>query len=359
MAKTMKILAINPGSTSTKIALYEDDKELFKTNIEHSADELAKYPNVASQYDMRKDAILAYLKSNNFDPSTLDAIAARGGPIPYLKGGAYRVNDAMTAMLKSKEVPEHASNLAGLIAYEITKPLGKNAYIYDAISADDFADIARISGMPALPRQSLCHVLNMRAVARKTAAEMGKPYSSLNLIVAHLGGGITVSVHRDGKMEDIVSDDEGPFSPERAGRVPCRALIDLCYSGKYDFGTMKKMLRGKGGLVAYLGTSNCIEVEKRIDAGDAQAKLILEAMAYQIAKSIGDLATVVNGKVDAIVLTGGIAYSKLVTGWISDRVSFIAPVKLVPGENELESLALGILRVLRGDEKANEYVVLK
>ena len=357
MAKTMNILAINPGSTSTKIALYQDDKEIFKTNIEHPTDELAKYPNVASQYDMRKEAILATLKANSFDPSALDAIAARGGPIPYLKGGAYRVNEAMTGMLKSREIPEHASNLAGLIAYEITKPLGKNAYIYDAISADDFSDIARISGMPALPRQSLCHVLNMRAVARKTAAELGKRYEALNLIVAHLGGGITVGVHRNGKLEDIVSDDEGPFSPERAGRVPCRALIDLCYSGKHDYQTMKKMLRGKGGLAAYLGTSNVIEVEKRIDAGDAEAKLVLEAMAYQIAKGIGELATVVNGKVDAIVLTGGIAHSKRVSSWISERVSFIAPVKTVPGENELESLALGILRVLRGEENAAEYTV--
>ena len=220
---------------------------------------------------------------------------------------------------------------------------------------DELQDIARISGMPAIGRDSLSHCLNMRAVARKLAAERGKEYSSLSLIVAHLGGGITVSMHHKGCMIDIVSDDEGPFSPERAGRVPCRRLIELCYSGQYNHEIMRKMLRGNGGLVAYLGTNNAQEVEARINKGDRAAALIYQAMAYQIAKAIGELATVVQGKVDGIVLTGGIAHSKMLTGWIAESVGFIAPVSIFPGENELESLALGALRVLRGEEPAHEF----
>jgi butyrate kinase len=356
MSRGKLILAINPGSTSTKLGLFEDEAEVFKASIEHPADRIAEFPTVGSQYAMRKEAVLAFLKGRGVDPSTLDAIAARGGPLPSLSGGAYRVSETMVDWLRNRPLAEHVSNLAGIIAYEIGEGLGVPSFIYDAISADELSDIARISGMPAIPRQSLCHVLNMRAVGRKVALGMGKAYGELNLIVAHLGGGISISMHRRGRMEDIVSDDEGPFSPERAGRVPCRALIDLCYSGAYDHAAMRKMLRGKGGLVAYAGTSDVVEIESRIDAGDAGAELLLEAMAYQVAKGIGELATVVRGQVDAIVLTGGIARSKRVTSWVAERVSFIAPVEIVPGENELESLALGVLRVLRGQEKARAYV---
>ncbi len=351
----MQILAINPGSTSTKIAVYEDEKEQFKINIDHSAAELAPYAKVADQYDMRKSAVLNVLREKNFDITTLDAIVARGGALPPLKGGAYRINEAMTKRLRFNPAAEHASNVAALIAYDLAGELGIPSYIYDAISADELTDIARLSGMPELPRASLCHVLNMRAVARKTAEKLQKRYEEMNLIVVHLGGGITASIHQQGRMVDLVSDDEGPFSPERAGGVPCRDFLDLCYAGKYDHGAMRKQLRGRGGLVGYLGTSSAIEVEAKIAAGDETARLVYEAMAYQVAKAIGSLATVVKGQVDAIVLTGGIAYSAMQMAWIADRVSFIAPVEIVPGENELESLALGTLRVLRGEEAAHEY----
>ena len=237
----------------------------------------------------------------------------------------------------------------------IADPLGIPVIIYDGVSTDELSEIAKISGMEAITRDSLTHALNTKAVARKVAAENHTRYENVNYIIAHLGGGITISLHKKGKMIDIISDDEGPFSPERAGRVPCRRLIELCYSGKYDYNTMRKMLRGKGGLVSYLGTNNAVEVEKRIKAGDEEAKLIYQAMAYQIAKGIGELNVVAKGKIDEVIITGGIAHSRMMTDWIKDYVSFIAPITIVPGENELESLALGGLRVVRGEEKAREY----
>jgi butyrate kinase len=230
------------------------------------------------------------------------------------------------------------------------------AYIYDSVRVDELEEIARISGMPEIPRTSTNHVLNSRAMAMKTAKKYGRDYYDVNCIVAHLGGGISVNVQKKGKMIDILADDEGPFSPERSGRVPCKALIDLCYSGKYDNQTVHKKLRGNGGLKAYLGTHEAREVERRIKNGDQQAKLIFEAMAYQVAKGIGEMATVVDGEVDFIILTGGIAYSKMFTEWIAKRVSFIAPIEIMPGENEMESLALGAIRVLRDEETANEYI---
>lgn len=354
--KAVKILVINPGSTSTKIAVYENESEKFKINIEHTPEELAPYTFVAEQFELRKNAVLKALNDNGFDLSDLDVISARGGLLPPLKGGAYRINAAMVDRLRHRPAAEHASNVAAMIAFELGEKLQIPAYIYDAISADELADIARFSGMPALPRKSLCHVLNMRAMGRKAAEKLGKDYRKMNIIVAHLGGGITVSIHQQGKMVDIASDDEGPFSPERAGRVPCRDFLDLCYSGKHDHQTMRKLLRGRGGLVGYLGTSNAIEVERAIQSGNEESKQVYEAMAYQIAKAIGELATVVNGEVDIIVLTGGLAYSQMLTGWVSDRVKFIAPVEIFAGENETESLALGVLRVHLGEETAHEYL---
>ena len=240
-----------------------------------------------------------------------------------------------------------------MIAFEIAKEVGINAYIYDSVAVDELKDIARITGIKEIKRKSLVHALNMRAVAIKTAKDMNKDYNDITAIVAHIGGGISLSVHQNGKMIDIVSDDEGPFSPERSGRIPCKDLVSLTY--KIDAPTMKKKLRGKGGIVSLLGTNNALEVEEMIKQGDKQAELVYEAMAYQIAKSIGELATVVNGKVDYIILTGGIAYSKMITSWITNRVEFIAPVIISAGENELESLAMGTLRVLKGEEEAKEY----
>lgn len=352
---TFKILAINPGSTSTKIALYEDEKRILGETLEHSVEEIAKFERVQDQFEMRKEAVLLFLKENDFDINKLSAVVGRGGMLPPVKSGAYEVNEAMVNRLKNNPVVEHASNLGALIAYEIAKPLNILACIYDSVAVDEIDNIARISGMPDIPRTSFSHALNSRAMAIKVAKKYGKEYKDLNFIVAHLGGGISLSVHKKGRMIDIIADDEGPFSPERAGRIPCKKLIDICYSGDLDKRTMQKKLRGNGGLNAYLNTIDAREVEIMINNGNEEARIIYEAMAYQIAKGIGELATVVEGEVDAIVITGGIAYSELITSWIKRRVEFIAPVEIMAGENELESLALGALRVLKDEEMAHKY----
>ena len=349
------ILAINPGSTTTKIAVYQDATEIFRANIEYSAADLANYPTASSQYEMRRQSLLDALEKAGIDIRRLDAIATRGAPLPPLKAGAYRINAQMVDRLINRPVYEHASNVGPVIGFELGSKLGIPAYIYDAITVDELCDEARLSGMPVVPRRVIAHVLNMRAQARKVAEKIGKPYDRANIIVTHLGGGITSTIHKSGRMVDVVSDDEGPFSPERAGAVPCAPLLDLCYSGRYPFQTMRRMLRGQGGLIAYTGTSSALEVERRIAAGDGNAELVYRAMAYQVAKSIGELATVVAGDVDVIVLTGGIAHSKLLTGWIVERVRFIAPVEILAGENELKSLALGVRRVLAGQEAALDY----
>lgn len=350
-----KILAINPGSTSTKIALYEDEKEIIVKTLDHAVEEIGKYDKTVDQFQMRKEVVLKFLRDNGYDVNKLDAVVGRGGMLPPVKAGAYRVNDFMVDRLKNRPLMEHASNLGALIAYEIANSIGKPSYIYDSVKVDELNPIARISGLPEIPRTSTSHVLNSRAMAIKCAKKYNKSYEDMNFVVAHIGGGVSLSVYEKGKLVDIISDDEGPFSPERAGRVHCRALIELCFSGKYDKKTVVRMMNGNGGLKAYLGTVDAREVEKMILSGNEEAKLVYEAMAYQIAKGIGELSTVVNGNVDAIILTGGIAYSNMITSWIKDRVEFIAPVEIMAGENEMESLALGALRVLRGQEEARDY----
>lgn len=352
---SLKILAINPGSTSTKIALYEDEKEILVKTLDHAVEEIEKYDKIVDQFQMRKEVVIAFLKENGYDVNMLDAVVGRGGMLPPVKAGAYRVNDLMVDRLKNRPLMEHASNLGAVIAYEIAGLIGKPAYIYDSVKVDELSDIARVSGMPAIPRISTSHVLNSRAMAIKTAEKYNKKLEDMNFVVAHMGGGISLGVYEKGRLVDIVSDDEGPFSPERSGRVHCRELISLCFSGKYDKKQVVRMLSGNGGLKGYLGVIDAREVEKMIESGNEEARLVYEAMAYQIAKGIGELATVVKGKVDAIILTGGIAYSKMITGWIKERVEFIAPVEIMAGENEMESLALGTLRVLRGEEAAREY----
>lgn len=350
-----RILAINPGSTSTKIAVYENEKELMNTTLDHSSEETAQYAHIQDQFSMRKTAVIEFLKEHGYKIEEFSAIVGRGGLLPPVKAGAYKVNDLMIDTLMNRPYIEHASNLGAIIAYDIAKEIGVEAYIYDSVRVDELQDVARISGMPEIPRESSVHALNSRAMAMKAAKIKGKKYSDLNFVVAHLGGGISVSAHENGKMIDIVSDDEGPFSPERAGRVPCNNLIKLCYSGKYDQKAMIKQLRGNGGLVAYLGTVDARDVEIMINNGDENAKLVYEAMAYQIAKGIGEMATVLYGKVDAIILTGGISYSNMLTNWIKERIEFLGEVIILPGENEMESLALGTLRVLKGEEVSREY----
>lgn len=350
-----KILAINPGSTSMKISIYENEKELFKQGFEHSTEELKKYARVADQFEMRRDVVLNYLEEINFDINELSAIVGRGGLLPPVKAGAYLVDETMVDVLKNRPAVEHASNLGGIIAYEIAKPLNIPAFIYDSVAVDQLEEIARISGMPEIERLSHSHALNSRAVAIKVSGMLEKKYDEMNYIVAHLGGGISITAHQNGRMIDVVSDDEGPFSPERAGRVPCKNLVKMCYSDKYTKEAILKRFRGTGGLAGYLNTNSALDVEAMIAEGDEKAKLLYDAMAYQISKGIGELATVLCGKVDRIIVTGGIAYSKMVTENIKKRVSFIAPVEVVPGENELESLALGALRVIKGEEKASTF----
>ena len=347
-----KILVINPGSTSTKIAVFEDRSKLFEKSIEHLNEVLEKYNKIADQYEMRLATILDVLKEMDFDVNNLDLIVARGGLLPPVKSGAYLVNKDMLDRLINNPVVEHASNLGAIIANEIANKVGISAYIYDSVSVDELEDVARISGIKEIPRKSLSHALNMRAVAINTAKKYKKEYSKLNIIVAHLGGGITHSVHKNGKMIDIISDDEGAFSPERSGEVPCRPLMDLCYLNEKKY--VKNLIKGKGGLVSYLGTNSALEALKMIENGDKDAKLVLEALSYQVAKGIGELATVVDGKVDYIILTGGLAYSEFITNHITKKVEFISKVEIVAGENELEALAFGGLRVLNGEE---EYLV--
>lgn len=349
-----QILVINPGSTSTKIAVFDDETKVCGTNIEHTPEELGDL-SILEQAPMRKTAILSFLAAQNIDITGLSAVVGRGGILPPVQSGAYLVDEKMIAALKHLATP-HASNLGGLIAAEIAAQANVNAYIYDSIAVDEMDEIAHLSGTPLVRRTSHFHALNSRAMAIEYAKSIGKSYSDLNLIVAHMGGGVSTSAHCRGKVIDVTADDEGTFSPTRAGRVHTRILVDICFSGKYQQKELQSLLRGKGGLVAYLGTSDAREVEKRILAGDQYAETVYRGMAYQICKDIGSLAASLSGNVDAIILTGGVAYSDMLTGWIRERVSFLAPVVTLPGEHEMEALSQGAIRVLRGEETAKRFV---
>ncbi|TAL69722.1 MAG: butyrate kinase [Bacteroidetes bacterium] len=355
----MRILAINPGSTSTKISVFDDLIENFTTVLRHSAEELSKYPRIIDQYEFRKKIIINALKQAEIDIQTLDAVVGRGGLLKPIPGGVYRVNDKLIEDLKKELLGEHASNIGGILAKEIANENIRkiDAFIVDPVVVDELDDIARISGNPLLPRISIFHALNQKAVARRYAREINKKYDNLNLIVVHLGGGITVGVHRHGRVIDVNNglDGEGPFSPERAGTLPAGALTKLCYSDKYQYHEIRKMITGKGGMVAYLGTNDAAEIEKRINNGDEKAKLILEAMAYQIAKEIGSCSTVLSGKIDCILITGGLAFSDFIINLISERVIFLAPIKVYPGEDEMKALAEGTYYALKGELPIREY----
>lgn len=350
-----KILSINPGSTSTKYAVYEDEKELFTETLEHKEADLEQFPTINDQLAYRKDMILENLKEKKYDTKDLAAVVGRGGMLPPVHAGGYLVNKVMKDMLTSGTLLPHASNLGALIADAIAVPLGIPAYIYDSVASDELEDIARITGVPEIRRQSFSHVLNTKAMARKVAAKYRKRYEEMNFIVAHIGGGVSVNAHKKGMIIDVITDDGGPFSPERAGSIPLSYIVDMCYSGQYDKKALSRKLRGMGGMKAHLGTHDCREVERRIAEGDQYAKSVYEAMAYQISKGIGEMAPTLSGEIDAIILTGGAAHSKMLTGLISDRVKFLAAVEVEPGENEMESLTLGALRILRGDEKPRIY----
>lgn len=355
--KDYRLLAINPGSTSTKIAVFDNEEAIFEETLRHSTEELSKYDKVYDQYKFRKDIILNVLNKNNIEIESLDAIVGRGGLLNPIEGGTYVVDDKMLKDLEIGVLGEHASNLGGIIANEIAIMINKPSYIVDPVVVDEMEDIARISGMPEIERKSIVHALNQKAVARRHAKLQNKNYGDMNLIVAHLGGGISVAPHRKGRIIDVNNalDGEGPFSPERSGGLPVGDLIKLCYSGKYTEDEMKKKIKGNGGLVSYLNTNDAREVGKMIEESNKKAELIYNAMAYQISKEIGSCAAVLKGEVDGIILTGGIAYDKIFTKWIEERVDFISKVYIYPGEDELMALAEGGLRVLRGEEKAKEY----
>ena len=352
---TFRVLAINPGSTSTKVAVYDDENLIMSESIAHSSEELSKYKCNMEQLEMRTEAIEKLLLEKGIDIKSLNAVVGRGGALPPVKSGAYKVNDLMIDTLKNRPVLDHASNLGAVIAKSIADSVGIDSFIYDSISVDEMSNVARISGLKDFERTSMGHALNTRAMALKYAKEKGLDYNSLNLIVAHVGGGATVYLHEHGQMSDMISDDEGPFSPDRSGRVPCIALIEECYANKFSLYDMKKKIRGKGGIYSYLNTNDLRKVEEMIANGDKYAEIIYDAMVYQMAKAIGEMATVVDGNVDAIIVTGGIAYSNMFTSKLMKKVGFISHVEIMPGENEMESLAFGALRVLKGEEIAREF----
>ena len=349
-------LIINPGSTSTKLALYREKEKLLQESIEHTPDDLLPYETIADQVPYRLRLIRDFMERNRIHGEQLAAVVGRGGLVFGLKTGGYRVTDDLCKALVSDEWSQpHASNLGGLLAKAIADEYGIPAFIYDAVTSGELPELARITGIPEIRRRSFYHVLNSRATAIRYAKEQGKRYEDLNLIVAHLGGGISAGAHEHGRIIDSVGDDDGQFSPERSGSVPQLELIRLCYSGKYTKAEMQKKIRGRGGMFAHLGTSDCREIERRIANGDKTAEQVFEAQAYQIAKTIGLLSIVLKGRCDAIVLTGGLAYSKLLTDRVREYVAFIAPVVVMPGENEMEALANGGLRLLDGEETVHEY----
>jgi len=352
-----RLLIINPGSTSTKIGVYEDETPVLVETLRHSVEEIGKYANVFEQFSFRKEVILNVLKEKDFDINTLDAVVGRGGLLKPIEGGTYSVNDAMLKDLEESKLGQHASNLGGIIANEIAKGLNVPAFIVDPVVVDEMEDVARVSGMPEIDRICIFHALNQKAVAKRYAKENGKKYEDFNLIVAHMGGGISVGAHKAGRVIDVNNalDGEGPFSPERSGGVPIGDLVKLCYSGKYTLAEMKKKINGKGGITAHLNSNDTKAIGEAALAGDKKSELIMNAMAYQTAKEIGKCAAVLAGKVDAVILTGGIAYSKMIVDYIKERVSFIAPVVVYAGEDELLALAQGAIGVLSGEEKAKEY----
>lgn len=352
----MKILAINPGSTSTKIAVYENETPLLVRNIKHTVEELSVYPEVTDQFEFRKNLVIRELEANNI-PFVFDAVIGRGGLVKPIPGGVYEVNEAMKRDTVHA-MRTHACNLGGLLADNIASSQPDcRAFIADPGVVDELEDIARITGSPLMYKITIWHALNQKAIARRFAKERGTTYENLDLIICHLGGGISVAAHRHGRAIDANNalDGEGPFSPERAGTLPAGQLIDLCYSGKFTKDELKKRISGRAGLTAHLGTTDVPAIIKSIEEGDKKAELILDAMIYNVAKAIGAASTVLYGKVDAILLTGGIAHSDYILSRLKKRISFIAPIHVYPGEDEMEALALNAMGALKGELPIQVY----
>lgn len=350
------ILAINPGSTSTKISIFKGEHCVASESLSHNVEELKKYNKIYDQREMRTEVIMGWLEKQNISVKKLSAVVGRGGLLRPMPGGTYKVTEKMLEDLKIGYQAQHASNLGGIIANNIARKANIPAFIVDPVAVDEILDAARISGIPEIPRRSLVHALNIKAVTRRVCNDLNKDFDNSSFVVAHLGGGISISPVKDGRILDANNaNEEGPFSPERTGGLPCGDLIKLAFSEKYNYNEFKKKIVGEGGLIGYLGTNDGREVNSRIDSGDKKAEFILKAMAYQIAKEIGAMATVLSGKVDAVILTGGMAYNKKLTDSIEEMISFISPVKIVPGEDEMLALMQGALRVLKGEEIPKIY----
>jgi butyrate kinase len=352
-----KILSVNPGSTSTKFAVYEDEKLVCLHTRRHTADDLKPYKTLTEQCEFRKEVILQVLQEVGIRLGELSAVVGRGGLVHALESGVYAVNDQLLHDLKYATIGEHASNLGGIIAHEIAADIpGCLAFIADPVVVDELQEVARISGLPEFGRKSQFHALNHKAVGRKYAKANGTKYERLNLVIAHMGGGVSVAAHRQGRVVDVNQglDGYGPFSPERSGTLDAGELVKLCFGGQYTQSEIRKKLVGNGGLVAHLGTNEVQEVLRMIEEGDEHAKLVLQAMAYNVAKEIGAMFTVLKGDVDAVILTGGIAHSQFVVEYITRMISPFAKVVVYPGEDEMEALAMSGLRVLKGEE-SKEY----
>ncbi len=354
---SIKSLIINPGSTSTKIGVFEDETLLFEETLRHSTEEISQYTTIVDQKDFRKDIIVNLLKEKDFDIKSLNVVVGRGGMLKPIVSGTYAVSDELLEDLKIGKQGQHASNLGGILAREIGDSIGVPSYIVDPVVVDELMPIARYSGVSELPRASVFHALNQKAVAKRYAKENGVAYDSLNLIVVHMGGGVSVGAHEKGKVVDVFNalDGDGAFSPERAGGVPSGALIKMCFSGKYTEKEVYKKIVGNGGFNDYIGTNDMRDVEKMVDEGDERAAEIREAFILQVAKDMGSMACTLKGKVDAIVVTGGIAYDKAVVAGLKERAEWIAPFTVYPGEDELLALTQGALRVMNGEEEAMEY----
>ncbi|MDR1815500.1 MAG: butyrate kinase [Clostridiales Family XIII bacterium] len=350
-----RILVINPGSTSTKVAMYDDESRLWDASIEHSLEDLKPFPTILDQVDMRFRLVEETMRAQGYDAKDLDAVVSRGGPFATVESGAYEIGEAMLEKMRTDPIDNHASNTGMEIAYRIGREAGIPAYIYDAVTVDEMLPVCRVVGMKGMARRGQGHNLNMRASALRLCREQGWDYAEKTILVAHLGGGISLSIHQNGRIVDMISDDEGPFAPERAGGLPNFQLIDLCFSEGMTRAEVLRRFQRAGGLISLLGTADLREVGRRVDGGDAEAALVYEAMALSVAKNLAKLAPVACGRIDAVVLTGGIAQSERFTGLVKERAGFLAPVYVLPGENEMEALALGALRVLRGEEAAKAY----
>ncbi|MBQ3601507.1 MAG: butyrate kinase [Lachnospiraceae bacterium] len=350
-------LILNPGSTSTKIGVMKDEELLFEETLRHSTEEIAKYASIYEQKDFRKEVILSVLKDKDFDVKTLNVVVGRGGMLKSIPGGTYAVSDELLEDLKIGRQGQHASNLGGILAREIGDEIGVPSFIVDPVVVDELDDVARYSGVPELPRKSVFHALNQKAVAKRYGKESGIGYENLNLIVVHMGGGVSVGAHKKGRVVDVNNalDGDGAFSPERAGGVPAGDLVKMCFSGEYTQAEIYKKLVGNGGLNAYVKTNDMRDVLKAMENGDEENKKVFDAFIYQVSKDIGAMATVLEGKVDKIVVTGGIAYSDVVVNAIKERVGWIAEFQVYPGEDELLALAQGAIRVLNGEEKPMQY----